>query len=183
MGMPNRQAALELLHEWVSDDNLRKHCYAVEAAMRAYAQYFGEDEETWGITGLLHDFDYERYPEEHPERGAEVLRDRGYPDDVVTAILGHNDETGVPRETRLAKALYAVDELCGLVLAAAYVRPDGLADMKPKSVKKKLKDKSFAAGINRDQIARGVKELGVDETEHIETVIGAMRDIEDVLIY
>ncbi len=180
--MPSRQDALDLLYKWVSDDNLRRHCLAVEAAMRAYAEHFGEDADVWGITGLLHDFDYEAYPEEHPERGAEILREHGYPDEVITAILGHNDETGVARETALAKTLYAVDELCGLILAAAYVRPNGLADMKPKSVKKKLKDKSFAAGIDREQIEQSIEELGMEESEHIQRTITAMQGISDTLL-
>lgn len=176
----DRQAAWELLCEWTQSENLRKHALAVEAAMRAYARKFGEDENLWGITGLLHDLDYERYPtaEEHPFRGVEHLRELGYPETMLQAILGHADYSGVPRETLLAKALYAVDELTGLVIAVALVRPTKkLADVDVKAVKKKFKEKSFAKGCNREDILRGAQELGVDFDEHVATVIEALQSI------
>ncbi len=182
--MITREQAYQLLTEYTQKPGLINHALSVEAAMRAYARKFGEDEETWGIVGLLHDFDYERYPslEDHPFRGAEILREKGYPEEWIEAILGHAEHTGVPRHTRMAKALFAVDELCGMITAVAYVRPSRkLADVKVKSVKKKLKDKSFAAQVSREDIRKGAEELGVDFDEHIETVIGAMQGIADKL--
>jgi len=176
----DREAAWQLLCQWTQSENLRKHALAVEAAMRAYARKFGEDENLWGITGLLHDLDYERYPtaEEHPFRGVEHLRELGYPETMLQAILGHADYSGVPRETLLAKALYAVDELTGLVIAVALVRPTKkLADVDVKAVKKKFKEKSFAKGCNREDILRGAQELGVDFDEHVATVIEALQSI------
>ncbi len=169
--------------EWTESDKLRKHMRAVEAAMRAYAKKFGEDEEKWGITGLLHDFDYEKHPstEEHPFVGVEYLRKEGYPEDMLQAILGHATYSGVARESMMAKTLFAVDELCGMVMACAYVRPDGIEGMKPKSVKKKLKDKNFAAGVNRDDVNLGIEEMGVDRDEHIQMVIDALAEIKDEL--
>ncbi len=183
-----RDDALALMHEYTENENLRRHMYAVEAAMRAYARRFGESEELWAITGLLHDFDYERWPndahkpnDEHPSAGVKILRERGYPEEMLQAILGHAEYTGVARESRLAKTLFAVDELTGFLTACALVRPTGLADLKVKSVKKKLKDPSFARGVNREDVTRGADELGVDFAEHVELVIEAMREIQDEL--
>ncbi|RMF61779.1 MAG: HDIG domain-containing protein [Calditrichaeota bacterium] len=179
-----REQAYELLTEFTSKPALINHALSVEAAMRAYARKFGEDEEIWGIVGLLHDFDYEKYPslEDHPFRGAEILRERGFPEEWIEAILGHAEHTGVPRRTLMAKTLYAVDELCGFITAVAYVRPNRkLEEVKVKSVKKKLKDKSFAAQVSREDIRKGAEELGVDFDEHIETVITAMQGIADQL--
>ena len=155
----DRQAAWELLCEWTQSENLRKHALAVEAAMRAYAEKYGEDQTLWGVTGLLHDMDYERYPtpEDHPFRGVEALRELGYPEEMLQAILGHADYSGVPRESLLAKALYAVDELSGLVTAVALVRPSKkLADVDVRSVKKKFKEKSFARRVQ----SRGYRQGG-----------------------
>lgn len=180
----DRQTAWELLCEWMQNENLRKHALAVEAAMRAYARKFGEDETLWAVTGLLHDMDYERYPtrEDHPFRGVEHLRGLGYPEEMLQAILGHADYTGVPRETLLAKALYAVDELSGLVTAVALVRPSKkLADVDVAAVKKKFKEKSFAKGCNREDIVRGAEELGIQLEEHMANVIAALQSISDEL--
>jgi putative nucleotidyltransferase with HDIG domain len=179
----NRTDALSLLHEYTTSDALRKHMYAVEAAMRAYAAKFGEDQETWGIVGLLHDFDYEQYPHapDHPMRGTEILRERGYPDEVRRAILGHAEYTGVPRDSQMAKALYACDELCGFIIACSVVRPNKIGDLEVSSVKKKLKDKGFARNVNRDDITKGVEELGVALDEHIAFVINAMKSIRSEL--
>ncbi len=185
----NYQEALDLMHEYTESDALRKHMYAVEAAMRAYAKEYGEDEERWGIVGLLHDFDYERYPnhdrsptEEHPSTGVKILRERGYPDDVCEAILGHGEHTGVPRVSLMAKMLYAVDELCGFLNACALVRPSrSLLDLKVKSVKKKLKDKGFARAVNRDEIRQGAEEAGLAFDEHVQFVIEALRPVEKTL--
>jgi len=151
---------------------------AVEAAMRAYARRFGEDEEKWGITGLLHDMDYEKHPtpDEHPMVGVRELESRGYPDDVIHAIKGHADYLDVPRDTLMSRTLYAVDELSGFIVACALMRPEGLENMKAKSVRKKMKQKSFAAAVNRDDIMRGAEELGVDLNEHIEFVADALRE-------
>ena len=159
-------------------DSLRKHMLAVEAAMRAYARRFGEDEEKWSITGLLHDMDYEKHPtpDEHPMVGVRELESRGYPEDVIHAIKGHADYLDVPRDTLMSKTLYAVDELSGFIVACALMRPEGLENMKAKSVRKKMKQKSFAAAVNRDDIVRGAEELGVDLNEHIEFVAEALRD-------
>jgi putative nucleotidyltransferase with HDIG domain len=163
---------------WTESDSLRKHMLAVEAAMRAYARRFGEDEEKWGITGLLHDMDYEKHPtpDEHPMVGVRELESRGYPEDVIHAIKGHADYLGVPRDTLMSKTLYAVDELSGFIVACALMRPEGLENMKAKSVRKKMKQKSFAAAVNRDDIVRGAEELGVDLNEHIEFVAHALRE-------
>ncbi len=183
-----RDDALALMHEYTKSENLRRHMYAVEAAMRVYARRFGENEELWAITGLLHDFDYERWPndahkpdEQHPSTGVKILRERGYPEDMLQAILGHADYTGVSRESRMAKTLFAVDELTGFLTACALVRPTGLTDLKVKSVKKKLKDPSFARGVNREDVTRGADELGVDFAEHVQLVIEAMHEIQDEL--
>lgn len=174
--MPTYDEALTLFHEWTKTESLRRHAYAVEAAMGHYAQLFGEDEELWRMTGLLHDMDYEKHPsqEEHPFIGTGVLREQGYPEVMIEAILGHAQYSGVPRATRLAKALFAVDELAGFITAVAYVRPTKLVGMKPRSVKKKLKDKAFAAAVSRDDIQQGVQELGIDLDTHIANVIAGM---------
>jgi putative nucleotidyltransferase with HDIG domain len=174
----NREQSWELMCTWTQSDSLRKHMLAVEAAMRAYARRFGEDEEKWGITGLLHDMDYEKHPtpEEHPMVGVSELYRRGYPEDVIHAIKGHADYLDVPRDTLMSKTLYAVDELSGFIVACALMRPEGLQNMKAKSVRKKMKQKSFAAAVNRDDIVRGAEELGVDLNEHIEFVAEALRE-------
>jgi putative nucleotidyltransferase with HDIG domain len=173
----SRQQAWDLLTEWVSSDSLRRHVLAVEAGMRAYAPRFGGDIELWGATGLLHDLDYERYPsleDGHPRYAIRELEARGYPPELVRAVASHADFMGVPRETPMEKALYAVDELSGFVLACAYVRPEGLVGMTPKSVKKKLKQPSFAAAVNRDELRHGAEELAVDFDEHVAFVIDAL---------
>ena len=185
----NRDEALALMHEHTASDALRKHMYAVELGMRAYARKFGEDEETWGVVGLLHDFDYERYPndahsptEEHPSWGVRLLRDRGLDDASCQAILGHAPYTGVPRETPMARTLFAVDELCGFLVACALVRPSrSLGDLEVKSVRKKLKDKAFARGVSREDIAAGAEELGVPLEEHVAFLIQALRPDESRL--
>jgi putative nucleotidyltransferase with HDIG domain len=179
----NREESWELLCVWTESDSLRKHMLAVEAAMRAYARKFGEDEERWGLTGLLHDMDYEKHPtpDEHPMVGVRELESRGYPEDVIRAIKGHADYLDVPRDTLMAKTLYAVDELSGFIVACALVRPEGLEGLRAKSVRKKMKQKSFAAAVNREDIVRGAEELGVDLNEHIEFVAGALRERSDVL--
>lgn len=179
-----REEAYELLTEYTQSANLIKHALAVEAAMRQYARHFGEDEELWGTVGLLHDFDYERYPDlaDHPFKGAEILRERGWPEEIVEAVLAHAEHTGVPRDTRLKQAIFAVDELTGFIIATALVRPDKkLASVEVKSVKKKMKDKSFAAAVKRDEITRGAEELGLSLDEHIGMVLEAMQDIADKL--
>ncbi len=178
-----RDEALEILHEYVKNENLRKHAYAVEAAMRAYARKFGEDEEYWGLVGLLHDFDWEIHPtlEEHPQKGAELLRERGVDEALVEDIMAHAPHAGVPRDSLVRKTIFAVDELSGFIVACALVRPTGLSDLKAKSVKKKMKDSSFAAAVNRDDIRNGAEELGVDLGEHIDFVAEAMREVSDEL--
>jgi putative nucleotidyltransferase with HDIG domain len=181
--MMNRAEALSLLKEYTKNEALLKHMYSVEAAMRSYARLYGEDEEKWGITGLLHDFDYEKYPEapDHPLKGSEILKEKGYPDDVRNAILGHASYTGVPRDTKMAKVLYACDELCGFITACALVRPNRLTDLEVSSVKKKLKDKAFARNVSREDIAQGTAELGVQPDEHIRFVIDSMKEIRESL--
>ena len=179
MADPTRDDAWALVCEWIESDSLRKHVLGVEAAMCAYARRDGEDEEKWAITGLVHDLDYERYPDldtGHPRYALAELEERGYPQDVIDAVAGHADFMGVPRETRLATTLYGVDELSGFVVACALVRPTGIEGMKPKSVRKKLKQPSFAAKVDRGQIQQAVEELGVDETEHIQIVIDALAE-------
>jgi predicted hydrolase (HD superfamily) len=179
-----RDDAWALVCEWIESDSLRKHVLGVEAAMRAYARRGGEDEELWGVTGLVHDLDYERYPDletGHPRYALTELERLGYPQEAVDAVAGHADFMGVPRETELAKTLYAVDELSGFVVACARVRPTGIAGMKPKSVKKKLRQPSFAAAVNRDEVQRGIEELGVDPDEHIALVISALEAEADEL--
>lgn len=173
-----RDEALHILKEYTKTDSLLKHAYAVESAMRAYAQKYMEDIELWGSVGLIHDFDYEMYPGEHPYKGSEILKDKGVSDEIRKAIMGHAEFTGVPRESRMSKVLFAVDELCGFIVAVTLVRPTrSLSEVKVKSVKKKLKDKSFAAKVNRDEISKGAEELGVDFDEHIIFVVNAMAGI------
>lgn len=179
-----RNEAYDLLTEYTRKEGLIKHALAVEAAMRAYAKKFGEDEEAWGNVGLLHDFDYEKYPtlDDHPFRGVEILREKGYPEEWIEAILGHAEHTGVPRKTLMAKTLFAVDELCGFITAVGYVRPNKkLDEVRVKSVKKKMKDKAFARQVSREDIQRGAEELGCSLEEHIEFVIKAMQGISDQL--
>ncbi|MFL5501816.1 MAG: HD domain-containing protein [Gemmatimonadaceae bacterium] len=181
--MPSREETLALMHEYTASDSLRKHMLAVEGAMRAYAQKFGEDEERWGTAGLIHDFDYERFPnnahsatEEHPSEGVRVLRSRGYPNDILQAILGHAHYTNTPRESKMAKTLFAVDELTGLITATALVRPTkSVHEVDARSVRKKMKDKAFARGVNRDDVINGAHDLGVDLDEHIAFVIASMQ--------
>ncbi len=184
MDYPTRAEAWALLTEYTQSESLIKHALAVEAALRAYARKYGESEEHWGVVGLLHDFDYERHPTaaEHPFKGAEILRQRGYPAEMVAAILSHASYAGVPRETRLAQALFAVDELTGFLIAVALVRPDrSIAAVQPKSVRKKMKDKGFARAVNRDEITEGATLLGVDFDEHVQVVVGALTGIADRL--
>jgi len=183
--MPDRQDAWELLCEYTKGRSLRQHALAVEAAMRACAPHYGgpeEDVEEWGITGMLHDFDYEMFPtpEEHPYKGAGILCGRGYSDRIIRAIMGHATYTNVPRDTRLAQALFATDELCGFLVACALVRPSkSLDDLEVSSVKKKLKDKAFARSVNREDIRQGVEELGVELDEHIRFVINALKPVQE----
>jgi putative nucleotidyltransferase with HDIG domain len=184
MAEPTRDEAWELVCEWVESDSLRKHLLGVEAGMVAYARKYGEDEERWAVTGLVHDLDYERYPDletGHPRYALRELEARGYPQEVIDAVAGHAEFMGVPRETQMAKALFAVDELSGFIAACALVRPTGIEGMKPKSVRKKLKQPSFAAGVNRDEVARGAEELGVDLDEHVAFLIDAMAERTDEL--
>jgi len=183
MTIPSRADTLALMHEYTASESLRKHMLAVEGAMRAYARKFGEDEERWGVTGLIHDFDYERFPnnahsptEEHPSEGVRILRGKGYPEDVLQAILGHAQYCNTPRESQMAKTLFAVDELTGLITATALVRPSkSVHEVEAKSVRKKMKDKAFARGVSRDDVINGAAELGVDLDEHINFVIGSMK--------
>jgi putative nucleotidyltransferase with HDIG domain len=174
-----REQAWATLTEYTKSEALRRHALAVEAAVRAYARKFGEDEELWGVAALLHDFDYEIHPtlDEHPQAGAPILREKGYPEEVVQAVLSHASHTGVPRETLLQKTIFACDELAGFIHACGLVRPDGIATLEPKSVRKKLKQPSFASGVNREEVYRGAEELGVDLDEHIAFVIAALRPI------
>ncbi len=178
--MFDREAAWCLLTEFTPSENLRKHALAVEACLRAYARKFGEDEEKWGVVGLIHDFDYEKYPtaEEHPYKGNEILKERGWPEEFRKAIMSHADYTGVPRETRLEKTLFACDELAGFITAAALVRPDkSIHSLEAKSVKKRMKDKAFARSVSREDIVNGAAALGVDLDEHIAFCIEAMKKI------
>ena len=175
-----RDEALSLVREYVKNENLVKHMLAVEAAMRFYAEKFDEDVERWCATGLLHDFDWEIHPtlEEHPQAGEPILRQRGVPDEIVRAVLSHADHTGIPRQSRMEKALYACDEVTGLITAVALVRPSrSLMDLEPASVKKKWKDKTFAAGANRVEIEKAASEFGIELWEHVGNVILAMRRI------
>jgi len=185
----NRQEALSLMQEHTQSASLRQHMLAVEAAMRAYAGKFGEDPEPWGLVGLLHDFDYEKFPnpehsptDGHPAWGVNLLRSKGVAEPVLRAVLGHATYSGVPRDTQMAKALFVVDELCGFLVACALVRPSkSFADLEVPSVKKKLKDKAFARGVNRDEVRRGADELGVPLDEHIAFCIQALRLVEPSL--
>ena len=179
-----RDQALTIVHEYVQNQNLRRHMIAVEAAMRDYAKYFGEDPDEWGLVGLLHDFDWEIHPslESHPQDGAPILRERGVPEHIIRCILSHADHTDVPRQTLMERALYACDEITGLIVAVALVRPSrSLHDLKVSSVRKKWKEPRFAANVDREQIARGAEELGVDLWEHVERVIQAMRTVAEEL--
>ena len=184
-----RDRALALMHEYTASDALRKHMYAVEIAMRAMAERSGEDPESWGLVGLLHDFDYERFPnaphsptEEHPSEGVRLLAAEGFPEPMQRAILSHANYTGVPRDTPMARALFAVDELAGFLVACALVRPSkSLRDLEVSSVKKKLKDKAFARGVNREDVIRGAEELGVPLDDHIGFMLEALRPHERIL--
>jgi putative nucleotidyltransferase with HDIG domain len=179
-----RDAAWALLTEYTTGDSLLKHAMGVEAAVRGYARKFGEDEDAWGIVGLLHDFDYERWPspEDHPFRGCEILRERGYPEWVTRAILSHAEYSGVPRESPLEKTLWACDEMAGFVTAAALVRPSkSILDLEPASVRKRMKDKAFARAVKREDLIRGAEELGVPLDEHIGNVIAFMQERADAL--
>ena len=176
---PNREDAIKLLHKYTKTDSLRRHALGVEQAMRKMAGKYNGDPDEWGITGLMHDFDYEMHPtiEEHPYIGNEILKSKGYPESITQAIMGHATYTGVSRETDMAKALFAVDELTGFIFAVTYVRPSkSIFEVKPKSVKKKLKQKSFAASVLREDIFQSVEQLGVDLTEHIQFVIEALAE-------
>ena len=183
--LPSRDEALAIVHEYTASDSLRKHMLSVEAAMRAYATKFGEDPERWGLTGLVHDFDYEKFPnethsatEEHPAEGVRILRGKGFPEDILTAILGHATYCDTPRESKMAKTLFAVDELTGLITATALVRPSkSVMEVEARSVKKKMKDKAFARGVSRDDVINGAADLGVDLDEHIAFVIAAMQAV------
>lgn len=179
----DREAGWTLLREYTQSESLRKHALAVEACMRAYARRFGENEDLWGVTGLVHDFDYEKFPNapDHPLQGSEILRQKGYPDDIRRAILGHADYTGVPRDTLLAKALYACDELAGFITACALVRPDKIVSLEGKSVRKRMKDKAFARSVSRDDITKGAEEIGVPLDEHIANCLEAMRAVAPAL--
>ena len=176
--------ALEIMHEFVKNENLRRHMYAVSETMRQYAKRYGEDEEKWAVVGLLHDFDWEIHPnaEEHPVKGSEILKERGYSEEILRAILSHADYTGVTRDSLMEKTLFAVDELTGFITACALVQPSKkLADVKVESVRKKFKKKEFARQVNRDDMIKGAEGLGVDLNEHIAFVLNAMRGIEDKL--
>lgn len=183
--MVNRNEALSLLQSWVESESLRKHMFCVEAAMRAYARKYNENEELWGICGLLHDFDYEKYPTYdanlktgHPYEGIKVLEEQGYPAEMLEAILAHAEYSGTPRISQMAKCLFACDELCGFLVACAYMRPDRFASLTADSVIKKLKDKKFAAKVSREDIELGVAELGIDRNAHFDFVIAALKNIQ-----
>lgn len=176
--MPDRNHAIALLEEWVENEGLRTHMKCVEASVRHYARLKGADEELWGLAGLLHDLDWEKHPENHPNEAVAALREHGYPEEVVTAILAHRpDFTGVEPTSDLDKVLFACDELSGLVYACCLVRPNGIDDLAPKSVVKKLKDKAFAAGVHREEVARGMELIGLERSEHIQNVIDGMRAV------
>jgi len=184
--MKTREDALNLLKEYTKSESLLKHAFSVEAAVRGYAEHFGEDPLLWSMTGLLHDFDYERFPDPvpggHPYVGVQILADQGYPEELCTAIMGHAKYTGVARDSKLAKTLFACDELCGLVMASTLVRPDrSIANLEVSSVKKKMKDKAFARGVDREDIILGTQELGVELEDHIARVISSMRGISSIL--
>ncbi len=186
---PSRADTLALMHEYTASESLRKHMLAVEGAMRAYARKFGEDEEHWGITGLIHDFDYERFPNtahsptaEHPAEGVRILKSKGYPDDILQAILGHAHYTNTPRESRMAKSLFAVDELTGLITATALVRPSkSVHEVDARSVRKKMKDKAFARGVHREELVVGAEQLGIPFDEHVVIVRDALKPIAEEL--
>jgi len=184
---PTRDQAWDLVCEWVSSDSLRKHLLGVEAAIRAYARRSGADEELWGVTGLVHDLDYERHPDVddaengHPRTALRLFAELDWPPELIDAVAGHADFLGVPRETPLARTLYAVDELSGFIAACALVRPTGIEGMTPRSVRKKLKQPSFAAGVNRDEVRTGATELGVEFDDHVAFVIAAMAERADEL--
>lgn len=175
----DRPEAWTLLCEYTKSENLRKHALAVEACVRAYARKLGEDEEKWGVVGLIHDFDYEMYPNapDHPLKGSEILKERGYPDELRRAILGHADYTGVPRDTLLAKTLFACDEVAGFITACSLVRPDRIRSLEAKSVRKRMKDKAFARSVSREDMTKGAEEMGVSLDEHLAFCIEAMRSI------
>ena len=176
---PTREDAINLLHEYTKTDSLRRHALGVEQAMRKMAEKYHGDPDEWGITGLMHDFDYEMYPtvDEHPYKGNEILKSKGYPDSITQAIMGHATYTGIERETDMAKSLFAVDELTGFIFAVTYVRPSkSIFEVKPRSVKKKLKQKSFAASVIREDIFQSVEELNLDLTEHVQFVIDALSE-------
>ncbi len=180
----NRNYCLELLKEYTKSESLLKHAYSVEACVKAYAKKFGEDENFWGNVALLHDFDYEKYPtmEEHPAKGAEILKEKGFSEEFITAILSHANHTNVPRVTKLQKTLFACDELAGFITAVALVRPSkSVVDVKVKSVKKKIKDKSFAAAVSREDIINGAEDLGIPLEEHIQFCIDAMKENRELL--
>lgn len=184
MTLPSRESTWSLVTEYVQAESLRRHCLAVETAMRAYAVKFDEDPDEWGLVGLIHDFDYEVHPsaDEHPEAGVPILQERGYPDWVIRAVRSHADYLGVSRDSRLEKCLFAVDELTGFIGAVALVRPSrAVADVAPSSVKKKMKDKAFARAVNREEMRHGAEELGVDFDEHVQFVIDAMTTNASVL--
>lgn len=180
MDVMDRDQTIEFLRNHVKTEMLMKHLFTVEASMRGYARKFGEDEDRWGIAGLLHDFDWEicPTPEDHPNFGARILRDQGYPEDIIRAVLTHGDHTGIPRESSMEHTLYAVDELSGFIRAVALVRPSkSLDDVTPRSVRRKMKDKGFARDVNRDDIVRGAEELGVDLDEHITFIVESMKPV------
>jgi putative nucleotidyltransferase with HDIG domain len=179
--LPSREEAWALLCEWTESESLRKHARAVEHAMRAYARKYNEDQERWGLVGMLHDFDYERYPDQrHPQLGSDVLRERGYPEDIIRAILSHADYTGVKRENLIEHAIFATDELCGFLVACALVRPDKSFDtLEVSSVKKRIKDKAFARTVNRNDLWGGAEELGLSFDEHCSFVISSLREIQE----
>lgn len=181
--MKTRDDAIALLFEYTKNEGLRKHALAVEAAMRAYARRFGEDEEKWGLVGLLHDFDYERFPTEdqHPFEGARILREQGWPEEIVEGVLAHADYTGVPRDTPMKRAIFAVDELAGFIIAVALVHGKNLHNVDAAKVRKKLKDKAFARSVRREDIQKGFQVMGIDPDEHIENVIQALREIAPAL--
>jgi len=187
--MPGRDAAWDLLCEFTASDSLRKHALAVEACVRAYARKFGDDEELWGLAALLHDFDYERWPnnghhptQEHPSQGSVILRERGYPEELIRAILSHADYTGIMRQSRLEHTLFACDELAGFLTACALIKPGkSIFEVETDSVKRKLKDKAFARGVNRQDVLKGAEELGIPLDDHIQFCIDAMRGVADQL--
>jgi putative nucleotidyltransferase with HDIG domain len=180
---PSREQAWETLTRYTQSEALLRHALAVEAAVRAYAREFGEDEELWGVTALLHDFDYEIHPtlDKHPQDGAPILRKEGYPEQIIEGVLSHAEHLAMPRDTMLKKTLFACDELAGFIHACGLVRPTGLDGLEPKSVKKKLKQPSFAAGVHRDEVYAGAELLGVDLDDHIRTVVAAMQPIASEL--